>query len=232
MEKLCIVCGTMFNIKKSQFNKKRFCSRVCHDKYFNNKREKVCSVCGKKFYKYTVRFCSPECWKSWRKGKCFGGIKKGTKLPQISKVLKGIRKSKYIKVSCVVCGKSFEVTEYRKRMERGKCCSKKCHGDLDKKRYTDKGNPNWRDGISKEPYGFEFDNNLKMMVRKRDNFTCQQCGYTEEQLGKKLGAHHIDYNKKNNNTNNLISLCKICHGQTNFKREDWINYFQKKTGGI
>lgn len=89
-------------------------------------------------------------------------------------------------------------------------------------------NPNWNGGSSFEPYGSEFNNKLKELIRQRDNNTCQECNFNQEQLRRKLNIHHIDYNKKNNHSNNLISLCDSCHSQTNFKREDWINYFQDK----
>ena len=56
----------------------------------------------------------------------------------------------------------------------------------------------------------------------------KECKYTEEELGDTLHVHHIDYDKKNNNENNLISLCCSCHAQTNFKREDWQEYFKNR----
>lgn len=40
-------------------------------------------------------------------------------------------------------------------------------------------------------------------------------------------VHHINYNKRNNNPSNLISLCRRCHSKTNFNREYWLNYFKK-----
>jgi hypothetical protein len=46
-------------------------------------------------------------------------------------------------------------------------------------------------------------------------------------IGKKLQIHHIDYNKKNNNLNNLISLCLSCHTKTGFNRSYWEKYFKK-----
>jgi len=95
-----------------------------------------------------------------------------------------------------------------------------------------KNNPNWLGGISFEPYGLEFDNKLKQKIRKRDNFTCQECGFTEKQLNYTLPIHHIDYNKKNNNENNLIALCKSCHMQTNYDRNDWTDYLQQKINSI
>ena len=86
----------------------------------------------------------------------------------------------------------------------------------------------WQGGKSFEPYSSEFNNTLKRKIRKRDKYTCQECGFTEEQLGYILGIHHIDYNKKNNNSNNLISLCKSCHSKTNWGRKKWTQYYQNK----
>ena len=59
---------------------------------------------------------------------------------------------------------------------------------------------------------------------KRDNYTCQICRIPEN--GIKLHPHHIDYNKKNNDPSNLISLCRSCHAKTNFNRNWWTKYFQ------
>lgn len=87
---------------------------------------------------------------------------------------------------------------------------------------------NWQGGKSFEPYPPEFNNKLKYFIRKKNNFTCQECNYTEEQLGYILSIHHIDYDKTNNNPNNLMALCKSCHSKTGFNREDWQNYFQQK----
>lgn len=93
------------------------------------------------------------------------------------------------------------------------------------KRWKGKNNPNWNNGSSFEEYGKEFDTRLKEKIRKRDNLICQNCG--GKQLKRKLDIHHIDYNKKNNNENNLISLCHKCHMQTNHRRKYWQQYFNK-----
>lgn len=90
-------------------------------------------------------------------------------------------------------------------------------------------NPAWRGGISRRGYIFsQFNKELKEQIRKRDNYRCQECSIHQNELKKRLGVHHIDFNKKNNHPNNLISLCPSCHTQTNFKREDWTKYFQEK----
>ena len=40
--------------------------------------------------------------------------------------------------------------------------------------------------------------------------------------------HHIDYNKKNNLFTNLVPLCKVCHGKTNYDRKTWQKIFEEK----
>ena len=88
--------------------------------------------------------------------------------------------------------------------------------------------PTWNGGSSFLPYTPEFNDKLKFHIRLRDNFTCQECGMPEKQLGYFLDVHHMNYNKNNNNVNNLICLCKSCHAQTRFSREEWTEYFQDK----
>jgi len=81
-------------------------------------------------------------------------------------------------------------------------------------------NGSWKGGITENPYGPEFNEELKTKVRKRDKFTCAICG--------KNGyvVHHIDYEKTNNLEENLITLCTSDHAKTNFNRESWIEYFK------
>jgi uncharacterized protein with gpF-like domain len=90
---------------------------------------------------------------------------------------------------------------------------------------------NFNNYSSFEPYGKEFNEELKEKIRKKYNYRCQECFRHQNELyrkGKKysLFIHHIDFNKKNNAENNLIPLCNECHSQTNFNRENWIEHFQ------
>lgn len=77
---------------------------------------------------------------------------------------------------------------------------------------------NWQGGKSYEDYGSDFTNLMKEQIRERDNYTCQFCGVSEEQLDEALCVHHIDEDKKNNSEENLISLCRTCH--TNLHHEN------------
>ena len=91
-----------------------------------------------------------------------------------------------------------------------------------------KKHPNWQGGISFEPYAPEFNGELKTQIRKRDNYTCQMCGKKQENSKRKLSVHHINYNKKNNDLDNLITLCISCNNKVNFQRGFWLGYFYAK----
>lgn len=57
-------------------------------------------------------------------------------------------------------------------------------------------------------YGFE---NVKMMVRARDNYTCQHC--SGKKKDDRINVHHIVFrsNGGSDEPENLITLCKTCH---------------------
>lgn len=83
---------------------------------------------------------------------------------------------------------------------------------------------NWKGGTSFLPHPPEFTRELRDRVRKRDGFQCRMpgCGATQKQLGRRLDVHHVDYDKKNNQPSNLISLCMPCHRRTNYRRGQWL----------
>ncbi len=103
--------------------------------------------------------------------------------------------------------------------KRYHCHTEKHKRELSKK-FSGKNNPMWRGGKSFEPYGFEWTETLRNVIRERDDYICQICGM----FGKIV--HHINYNKKKNNPINLITLCFECHNRTNANRKYWENYFK------
>ena len=88
-------------------------------------------------------------------------------------------------------------------------------------------NPNWQNGKSFEEYGIEFNKELKQQVLERDNYTCQ-CPNCTSLNETDLHIHHIDYDKTNNNLENLITLCNSCHSKTNpkTKRQYFTEFYQ------
>jgi len=77
---------------------------------------------------------------------------------------------------------------------------------------------NWKGGISAEPYCFDWNfKEFKEMIKERDGYHCQNPMCNGK--SRALTRHHIDYNKKNCDPSNLITLCKSCNSKANFDRE-------------
>ena len=182
------------------------------------KKEIICKNCHKKFKankSSNRKFCSLKCSINYKKNI---GLLKGKNNPMYGKPswCKGLTKETNTKLKEI----SEKMSRIMKKLYK--------EGKLKPRKGAD--NPAWKGGISKEPYPFDFDEELKELIRKRDNFTCQLCGRPQDKeiRNYKLAIHHIDYNKKNNNHSNLITLCCKCHLKTNHNREKWQDYFMKR----
>ena len=177
---------------------------------------KKCKICNKEFKSKPSKnriFCSKRCYGLWK-----------------SKNIVGKNHPKWkekIEKNCLYCNKKFLTRESVIKQGRGKFCSKNCQSKWSSENIRGSNHHCWINGSSFEPYGSEFNERLKKQIRERDNYTCQECNFTENQLGYKLRIHHIDYNKKNSIPENLISLCKGCHMKSNFNRSDWTTYFRE-----
>lgn len=216
----CNNCGKEFICEKYRAEKfeNTFCSRECQG-LFARKREIIqCFQCGKdiefcpsQIALYEKKFCSSRCYGDWRSEnlnrennpRWRGG-------PPVR--------------NCAICGKEIIISVASSKFKEN-TCSKECRSKLFSRKYTLEGNPNWRGGSSFEPYSTDFNSELKLRIRERDKFTCQECGELEN--GKSLHVHHIDYDKLNCEEINLITLCEICHTKTNYNRNYWQSHFME-----
>lgn len=152
--------------------------------------------------------------------------------------------SYYIHDVCLTCGEPF-----LGGLENSKFCDKRCanlgqnnamsgncgeknpfygrkHSKTSKENISinhinveGKNNPNWKGGISAEPYCFVWrDREYKESIKQRDGYKClnTDCWKSDNVLT----VHHIDYNKKSCEPENLITLCRSCNARANFDR-DW-----------
>ena len=242
---------TPYRIKK---HKHHFCSLKCRTEFFKDKNnptwkggkvEVKCEICRKTFLAYTSRnqrFCSEKCMlnalhkqiykqikiKCKQCGKIFNRTPSHIKRRPnhfCSKDCSNTYFTNRIEVKCAFCGKTLKRIPSNIKKIRGCFCNRKCFGNFVKNYCNGENGFNWRGGISKEPYSFDFNDKLKEQIRKRDNYTCQKCG--NKSNGRKLSIHHIDYQKKNTNPTNLIALCVSCNSKVNANREHWTNYFQE-----
>ena len=124
------------------------------------------------------------------------------------------------------CGTIFWVNKYDLNNRDPKYCSCECrhkygthalnkgmHWELSeetKNKHRGSNNSQWRDGSCLKPYDYNFNGNLKDQVKQRDGFQCQEC-----QSPFDLIVHHRDWNKMNSNFDNLITVCRSCHGKLN-----------------
>jgi hypothetical protein len=59
----------------------------------------------------------------------------------------------------------------------------------------------------------------RIKIFEKANNRCELCGWdTYPQV---LEVHHKDRNHKNNDANNLIALCPICHRLEHYKSSKW-----------
>lgn len=228
----CSTCGIPVSIPSmlvyNQTN--HFCSRRCLWIGKRNglairaskKKEYICEVCKSPFLvldsrakRFSPRFCSRRCQ----------GISKREEL-------QGKNSARYNQASfnCLICGKEF----FRKasRIGKAKTCSNPCRFRLMSLINEGAGNPSYIHGKSNEPYPIEFSKNLRNSIIIRDGESCIECGIGRKEhkdiYGFDLNVHHIDFNKKNIDKQNLLSLCLSCHGKTHKKPiEQWITKYKQ-----
>lgn len=121
---------------------------------------------------------------------------------------------------CPVCGAKFKIKQAWIDRGWGIYCSTKCAG-IGKR--GDK-NPLWKGGISFGKYCEKFNTSKKEEVREMYGRVCFICGKDEEENGRKLDVHHVDYNKNQGCEGSrwkLVPLCKSCHAKTGNNRTAW-----------
>lgn len=187
----------------------------------------ICPVCRRNFYvapwelKENRKYCSRECaHKSLEYRRNMVQSKKGKKRPPFSetwrKNISKARKGKHLTKKHIEGIRKSRVGKYLSDITKHKIAS------AHQGRWKGEKNPNWRGGISFELYPSAWTPELKQSIRQRDIFTCQICNKYPA-----FDVHHIDYDKKNCEPENLITLCHKCHSRTNFNRKYWISYFKK-----
>lgn len=168
-------------------------------------------------------------WSNWQQGKRCPYCANNGK-PTIEFILSGFEKEGYTllteeyknapqKLDCI-CPEGHEHTISWNSWQQGYRCLT-CFFVKN----SGSGHPNWKGGISCEPYcDIWLDKDFKKSIKERDSNKCQNpdCWGTS----KRLTIHHIDYDKKNCRPENLITLCNSCNSRANKDRE-WHKSFYR-----
>jgi hypothetical protein len=167
---------------------------------------KVCQVCTTPFEvkraNGSAKFCSIQ---------CVGISQRGRTLPARRKVRK----------QCEVCSSDYVVSA--SHADRHHCCSRACSFQRRSLIAAGDGNANWRGGMSRLPYPWNFRSVVSKAIIERDGGVCQNpsCAGLDE----RMTAHHINYDKQDCDENNLIALCSACNSRANFGRDKWREFY-------
>lgn len=99
-----------------------------------------------------------------------------------------------------------------------KCCYGNRKGVNDRVYHTGEDNPNWKGGYEGY-YGASWPDWRKKIL-KRDDYTCQACGYTDESNH----VHHVkpvrdfDEPQDAHYDSNLVTLCVSCHSEAEARK--------------
>ncbi len=193
-----------------------------HDKSIaehDNNKKHHCETCGKEYnsrgglkYHYKNTACKPPV-KCSNCGDVF--INEHGLKTHISQYCEGVGKAKF---TCDYCGEiSYKRTG---RIYEHNFCNRECWRSW----HNGENASNWKGGGSGY-YGPNWIEQRKK-ARKRDDYTCQACGATKQELGQNPDVHHIqplrwfkenydepDWYEKGNDLENLICLCckNGCH---------------------
>jgi len=192
-----------------------------------------CENCGKKLHRQAVLYNNKKCIKC--AGKQHGLIYRGEKSP----VFIDGRSSVDHFCKNKDCKNKISYFNFHSGQHTCKQCYLKTlkipenNPMFDVHRFGE-DNPNWQGGIQHLPYAFEWNEELKLKIRDRDNYICQnsECNMIEQKhlelFNTNLIVPHIDYNKLNCLEKNLITLCNICNIKANYNRNYWEQYYTSK----
>lgn len=214
----CSNCGKMISRAPYEIAKREhhFCRKSCYTEFQTGKPSPLltlirtpCEVCGKirlrtpKYLEaYEHHYCGKQC-----AGKGFAKHHIGESNPRYSRV----------PAKCFNCDNDLTIKLSDYKPDGRYYCSSKCQGQWLSDNVKGSSHPLWKGG--KLPFYGDDWPKQRRMARERDHYTCQRCGVTEDELGRKLDVHHkisfrtfgLERHKEANHLDNLIALCPICH---------------------
>ncbi len=196
---------------RAKRSKKHFCSDE-HRRRWRERKRVACAQCGEMIRRQPNQikrsrnlFCDKACQTAWDTQNLVG---------EKSRRWKGGE----VRLECEQCGKPF--LRAPSHLRQRAFCGRECYFQWRREWAHGKNAGNWQGGLSFDPYGPDFTEAFRELIRARDGYLCQICGEPDNHV------HHIDYDKQHNDPVNLVTLCNSCHSKTNFNREAWEAFFE------
>ncbi len=184
------------------YSRAKYCSVECSNISRAHKIKRNCLLCDKEFFTCASRltrgdgkFCSREC-------KCI------------------FEREPLVQLVCGFCGETFFLKPSYIRIGQGKYCSRKCA------RQANSGENHWnfKDWASRQPYCEKWTPEFRERIRAFFDYRCVACDKTQEENGRALHCHHVEYNKQtccDESIPMFAALCNHHHFQSNFDRDRW-----------
>lgn len=218
---ICCQCGVPFDSSTILPGRSRYCSDRCRVAG-GSFRVGPCEECGA-----TVRdrksgkrlFCNKQCYSRWQRGRVKPPSQAGRNVSSETRLRRSVSlKQAYAegRRQAPMAGRHHTVEWFERLKPFWARLSIERQG---------RGNPAWKNEKVDPRYPEEWSVTLRKSIRERDGHMCQVC--LTEGL---VCVHHIDYNKFNCASENLISLCRKCHGRVHGgpkNREAWRSLFQE-----
>ena len=193
----CPSCNTHFKVKPSHADRRKYCSKDCMGKGFQNKVKRECEWCGKSFKVVKSRV-------EHGRGK---HCSKGCQYEANSEKLRSDEREEF---ECLNCEEAFTllVSTIKSREGAGKYCSRECRDS----HWRGQNHPQFIHGSNANVYGSNWQSQRRA-ARERDNHTCQRCGESDSVLDvhHKLPRRYFEVVEQSNVLENLITLCRSCH---------------------
>lgn len=200
----CKGCGTEFYDPKSRL---KFCEGCNPNGGENNGNWKgatersTCQICGTEFSYYPSNkegvYCS-DCVQS-----------ASSLLPENPAT------RNRVSTACLHCESEIEAVPSRfNNRKRGLFCDIDCYGSWLSQNVVGENHHQWEGGTI--AYGQKWWRTRREAL-ERDDYTCQNCGKTTDELGRNPDVHHIervrDFNQPEmaHTLENVITLCRSCH---------------------
>lgn len=212
----CQYCKKTYEISYGRRNKNKFCSKSCSDKVNlvkNHSKDsrvlQICEICSKEFKSYSERrTCSK---------KCFAKIMEKERLGENNPNWKN--NEELSQSICPTCNKKFSYVRNGVHKNAKKIfCSLGCRRKINTRTNTEV--------LRKQQYPKEY-RYIRDEILEEYSHSCFFCGTKEkpDDINTRPEVHHIDYDRKNNQKENLICLCKRCHTMAHYNRTFWENVF-------